>query len=177
MDYKQIGRKFEKSWAKKTNSKVTIGSGNLWFQKEDCQNKNWLFQNKATDKDYYTLKKSDLEKLKNNANKISRKYAFVIEFNSSIYEERTCYVIIPEKLYEEAMGEEQLVPCDLDKIYEEILDKQIKLFKDKLDQRWLDDLRQLIISKKTKDSEMYEGQFVILNEIDFLKIFKRDFVK
>ena len=76
-----IGREFEKKWNKKTKSQGTIGSGNLWWDKEDGKNPNWLFQNKATKKSHYNLKLIDIQKLKINAEKTSRNWGFVVCFN------------------------------------------------------------------------------------------------
>lgn len=153
-----IGRKFEGRWSKRVKGRTTLGSGNLWWDKEDVKCADWLFQNKATDNSYFVLKFSDLKKLEENAEKTKRKSAFVIEFNSGNIIERTCYVVL------------WLKDSKLQNLqFKEIKSKQIKLIKEELDQLWLSDENFAFVDKKSG------GYYVIMNELDFLKEFKEDF--
>ena len=164
----KIGLSLEKRWSKKTNSKRTLASGAIWFDKEDSKNSKWLFQNKATDKEDFPFKLSDLKKLKINAQKTLRKFAFVIEFNSSNFAERTAYVIFPYSYIRSKIKKDK--EFQKKEVNSFILNKQIKLSKNRLDENWLNEKLQVVIGKTTDD------WFVIFNEIDFLKEFKGEFI-
>lgn len=159
---RQIGKTFEKKWAKKTGSKVTIGSGNLWFDKEDCKNAKWIFQNKATTKDYYNLRLVDLIKLQTSASKTNRKWAFAIEFSCTVYEERTCFVVFPVK-YLLTVLQKPVQECE----YLGTFEKQVKLRKETLENIWLSE-KPIGLVMFNKFGEL----LLIMNELDFLKEFQ-----
>jgi hypothetical protein len=58
----------------------TKGSGSSWIDKEDGSNDFIIAQLKSTDKESYTLKKLDLEKLEYNATVSNKTPVFIIEF-------------------------------------------------------------------------------------------------
>jgi hypothetical protein len=158
----ELGKSFEKKWAKKARAKTTIASGSIWFDKEDCKNPEWLFQNKATFKDNFVLKLKDLTKLRNNAKKTERKWAFVIQFNSNNIHEESCYVIVPVKY---VTGYEQILVSNC--VYERAK-KQIKLLNSNLDKYWLEDKRILI------NFLGFSDLLLVQNEVDFLKGIRGD---
>ena len=159
----KIGKSLERRVAKKVGGKVTIGSGNLPFDKEDVKNgrslDGWLIQTKATDKDHYTLKLDDVMKVVNNAKKTQRRWAFVIEFHSGNDLERSCFYGISE---EEAA---KVIDMELMKDYNITDKKQIKLTKEEFEDNWLED-EHIWINFKKKGIDIF-----FLNEIDFVKLF------
>lgn len=72
--------KNEKSVMKSLGLKPTKGSGNGWIEKEDGQNEEIIAQLKTTDKNSFSLKKSDLEVLEYNAAVCCKTPAFIIQF-------------------------------------------------------------------------------------------------
>jgi len=159
-----IGKSLEKRTAKKSKGKVTIGSGNIWFDKEDCKNEDWLFQCKATDKDKYTLKLLDIDKLIKNSKKTERNWAFVVEFNSGNVQERTCYIGTSYEILDEELAE---LFEYRDTVIENAVKtngKQITLSKDEMDEKWL---------KDEWIDYVFEKQNLVLcflNETDFYKL-------
>lgn len=67
--------------------KATPGSGSSWIAREDGENEYVLAQLKSTDKQSYTLKQLDLDKLEHNATVSKKIPLFVIQFlnNDSRY--------------------------------------------------------------------------------------------
>ena len=160
----KIGRNFEKRWAKKSSSKVTIGSGNLWFDKEDCKNSNWLFQTKATKKDVYSLNLNDIVKLKQNAKKTKRDWAFVIEFQAEHVIHSTCFVILPLRTL--VLSPKTCVKYSVDMVKKPV-NKQISLKREALDDSWLEDR---LFAFKFRDNQEV---LVAVQEVDFLRIFEK----
>ena len=126
-----IGKALEKRIAKSIGGKRTIGSGNLWFDKEDVKNSEWLIQTKATDKEFYNLKSIDIKKLIVNSKKTHRKWAFVIEFNSSNILKRKIFVGI------DVNEAEQILDADLMYGFEDVKGKQIKIKVEDMESNWL----------------------------------------
>jgi len=159
-----MGKSLETRTAKKVKGKVTIGSGNLWFDKEDVKNSSWLFQTKATAKDKYSLKLVDINKLITNAKKTNRKWAFVVEFNSDDSQQRTCYIGTSYEILDEELGE--LFEYKKDVIINSIKTdkKQITLSKDEMNDNWLAHEYIAYIFEKQKLTLCFLG------EIDFYKI-------
>jgi hypothetical protein len=163
-----IGRDLERRLAKKVSGRTTIASGSLWFCKEDVEGggdfSNWLFQCKATDKYFFSLKVSDIKKLISNADKKKNIWGFAIEFSSSEALERAIYVILPvnliSKLPEKFKSYGVNVPV--------IKNKQAKITREDLDDCWLNDKFYLI---KFKDLDV--GLFA-MNELDFVSAFKKN---
>lgn len=155
----KIGKSLEKRTAKRVGGKVTIGSGNLWFSKEDIISKSWLIQTKATDKDNYSLKLVDLMKVINNAAKTNRKWAFVVEFNSGDFLNRSCFVGVSNK---EA---EKVIDMELMKDYIITNKKQVKLKREEMEDSWLEDEHIWVCFEK-KGVDVF-----FFNELDFVKLF------
>lgn len=67
--------------------KATKGSGNGWVEKEDGQNDFVICQLKSTDKESYSIKQLDLEKLEYNAAVTNKIPMFLVQFlnNDSRY--------------------------------------------------------------------------------------------
>ena len=154
-----IGKSLEKRVAKKVGGNVTIGSGNLWFDKEDVKSKDWLIQTKATDKDFYTLKVSDINKVIVNARLTHRKWAFVVEFNSGDFLNRSCFIGISLDMADTVLDAE----LSRDMIVVE--GKQFKMKKEELEDNWLEDEFVAYFFKKDN------VDIVFLNEQDFVKLF------
>lgn len=64
---KKLSSNQEKKIAKEVGGRVTIGSGNLWFNKGDVRNKDYLIEAKITGENYYPLSLSTWEKIRKEA--------------------------------------------------------------------------------------------------------------
>jgi len=163
-----IGRDFEKRMATKVSGKTTIASGALWFCKEDIEGggdfSNWLFQCKATDKDFFSLKISDIKKLISNADKKKNLWGFAVEFSSSEVLERSIYIILSVNLISklpEKFNCYSLEPSV-------VKNKQTKITREDLDNCWLNDKFYEIRFKDLKED------LFIMHELDFVSAFKKN---
>lgn len=72
MDKKLLSKKHEKFIAEKFEGKVQMASGAIWFAKADVYTDKFLIECKATEKDYYVLKSSILDKIESEALKVGK---------------------------------------------------------------------------------------------------------
>jgi len=146
-----LGRKFEKKWSKLSKSKLTINSGTLWFSKEDTINDYWLYQCKATTKDYFSIRYEDIKQLKRNANKKGLNWAFVISF-----ENHDCiYVLSDFYLCDE------VIDYELKNTYIPVsVNKTKKFLLEDLQDNWLNDYNFLVnFPDKIKGIIMHYHEF------------------
>jgi hypothetical protein len=158
----KFGRKFEKTFAEKIGARATIGSGSLWFQKEDVIGKNWLFQCKATKNDYFVLRLEDINMLINNAKKTERSWGFVVEFGESGVLDKTAYVVLPFPYIEKVPPKFQAYTLGSGPM---VKGKQIKLTRDDLDSDWMNNTFTTISFDKL------EHVLFVMNEMDFVSAY------
>jgi hypothetical protein len=82
----------EEATAERLGGKRTPGSGNQWHSKNDVKSKEWLVENKTTEKERYSLKISDLRSLLMNAILEEKKPVMEVEFRGKLKES---FVIMP----------------------------------------------------------------------------------
>ena len=71
----------EKEVAGRLLGHTVVGSGNRWYAKGDVKSKDWLVECKRTDKQSYSLKKSELEKAIVEAVTDGREMMFQVEID------------------------------------------------------------------------------------------------
>lgn len=72
MEKKLLSKKHEKFVAEKLDGKLQMASGAIWFAKADVYTDKFLIECKATEKDYYILKRAILDKIESEALKVGK---------------------------------------------------------------------------------------------------------
>lgn len=74
-----IGRKYERK--NKKRGRLTVGSGNQWFDKGDLELKKFLVELKATKHKSYAINQATIEKIRYEAQQQDKYWAMLVELN------------------------------------------------------------------------------------------------
>lgn len=102
------GRKAEKALATRLKGQQTPGSGALAGAKGDVHVGQFLFENKSSTSDSFSVKKDVLLKIYHEALEVGKKPALSFQFVNSEgkSDKRSRWVCIPEHLFDELMGDQ-----------------------------------------------------------------------